>query len=210
MEKMERRINDYIREGFSKLHENMKEHKDYLDGAVGKFDKQIKDYRSQVLWRIKDCEELLKSRVANQELNDQIKALESRINAKHELDGEGYYERLRKNFETCNQRIKTCELYVTDKHNDTKEMIKNLELKSYGMATKQEIEKIHESEKTMKGNFMLEFERFQQYLKDQNTRFSKQDTKMRELERSLKRFNELGGIDELANVMDEIKQAKAS
>lgn len=28
-----------------------------------KFDKKINDYRSEVLWRIKDCEELLKGRV---------------------------------------------------------------------------------------------------------------------------------------------------
>lgn len=49
---------------------------------MAKFDKQLNDYRSQVLWRIKDCEELLKSRVATQELNDQIKALETRIRVK--------------------------------------------------------------------------------------------------------------------------------
>ena len=47
----------------------------------------------------------------------------------------------------------------------------------------------------------MEFERFQQYLKDQNTKFSKLDGRIREVERNLKRFNELGGIDELSNFM---------
>ena len=56
----------------------------------------------------------------------------------------------------------------------------------------------------------MEFERFQQYLKDQNSRFSKQDTKMREIEKQLKQFNELGGIEELSKFMQEIQAEKAS
>ena len=35
-----------------------------------------------MLWRIRDCEELLKSRVSNQELNDQLKAIEARMKSK--------------------------------------------------------------------------------------------------------------------------------
>ena len=65
MEKMETRIHDFIHEALAKLNERMKDHKDILDDNIKKFDKKIDDYRSQVLWRIKDCEELLKSRVAN-------------------------------------------------------------------------------------------------------------------------------------------------
>jgi len=35
----------------------------------------------------------------------------------------------------------------------------------------------------------MEFERFQQYLKDQNSRFSKQDARQRELEKQLRKFD---------------------
>ena len=66
-----------------------------------KFDKKINDYRSEVLWRIKDCEELLKSRVATQELNDELITLESRISDKIEFDNETLHGRLMKVFETC-------------------------------------------------------------------------------------------------------------
>lgn len=72
------------------------------------------------------------------------------------------------------------------------------------MATKETIDKISENEKLIKSSFQMEFERFQQYLKDQNSRFSKQDTKMREIEKQLKQFNELGGIEELSKFMQEI------
>ena len=78
------------------------------------------------------------------------------------------------------------------------------------MATKETIEKISENEKLIKSSFQMEFERFQQYLKDQNSRFSKQDTKMREIEKQLKQFNELGGIEELSKFMQEIQAEKAS
>lgn len=84
---------------------------------MAKFDKQINDYRSQVLWRIKDCEELLKSRVASQELNDQIKALENKIRIKNKEENEAHTERLKKTYEHTEQRIKMNENLFVDKIN---------------------------------------------------------------------------------------------
>ena len=78
------------------------------------------------------------------------------------------------------------------------------------MATKSMIDKLHDGEKQLKASFMMEFERFQQYLKDQNTRFSKQDTQLRIIDKQLKKFNELGGFEELSNFMKEMQQEKAA
>ena len=39
MEKMEQRIHAFIHDALTKLHENMKEHKDYLDESCNKFQK---------------------------------------------------------------------------------------------------------------------------------------------------------------------------
>jgi len=85
---------------------------------MAKFDKQLNDYRSQVLWRIKDCEELLKSRVATQELNDQIKALETRIRVKIKEHDEAQTDRHRKTFDHTEMRIKMNENYFVDKFNN--------------------------------------------------------------------------------------------
>ena len=76
MDKTEGRIFAFIREQMAKYSENLNSYKETLDDCVVKFDKQITDYRSQVLWRIKDCEELLRNRVSTQELNDSVKSLE--------------------------------------------------------------------------------------------------------------------------------------
>ena len=80
-------------------------------------------------------------------------------------------------------RIKINENLFLDKFNSVKEQIEVVQGVASGMATKEMIDKISENEKLIKSNFQMEFERFQQYLKDQNSRFSKQDTKMREIEK---------------------------
>ena len=54
----------------------------------------------------------------------------------------------------------------------------------------------------------MEFERFQQYLKDQNSRFSKQDSRLRDIDKSLKTLNEIGGVDELARFMTQYKEER--
>ena len=86
MEKIETRMNCYLREQLEKVQLNLVEQKREMEEHVTKFDKQINDYRSQVLWRIKDCEELLKSRCSTQEVQDLTKALETRLKAKLDID----------------------------------------------------------------------------------------------------------------------------
>lgn len=54
----------------------------------------------------------------------------------------------------------------------------------------------------------MEFERFQQYLKDQNTRFSRQDSKTREIEKQLKKLAEVGGMEEIIKFMQEVRDGK--
>ena len=82
MVKCETRIMEYTRGQLSKFEEKFDEYKQTVDDNIARLDTQLNDYRSQVLWRIRDCEELLKSRVSNQELNDQLKAIEARMKSK--------------------------------------------------------------------------------------------------------------------------------
>ena len=88
-----------------------------MEDNIAKFDKQLNDYRSQVLWRIRDCEELLKARVSTQELSDQIKAVENRIRAKNNEENDAHTERLKKNYDHSEQRIKMNENLFVDKFN---------------------------------------------------------------------------------------------
>jgi hypothetical protein len=43
------------------------------------FEKKVNDVEAETRWRIKDCEELLKSRVSDKYVNDAIKALDEKI-----------------------------------------------------------------------------------------------------------------------------------
>ena len=54
----------------------------------------------------------------------------------------------------------------------------------------------------------MEFERFQQYLKDQNSRFSRLDSKTRELEKVLKKTVDVGGMEEVTKFMKEVRDGK--
>ena len=145
IERTEARINQTVREHLSKFQEDQLNNQKKLDQQIMKFDKKINDYRSEVLWRIKDCEQLLKGRVKTQELNDQITSLESRINDKIEFDNETLHGRLMKVFETCQQRIKTAELFSKDKYMQSEAYIKLVDMKVGSMATIAMIDKIYES-----------------------------------------------------------------
>ena len=88
LEQMEGRIVQHVRESLEKQNQKLEQHKKDLDTAKQDFEQKVHDYRGQVLWRIKDCEELLKERVTKQEIRDQNKSIEVRINQRidHEIE----------------------------------------------------------------------------------------------------------------------------
>ena len=69
------------------------------------------------------------------------------------------------------------------------------------MADIEMIDALKEAEKTNKANFLQEFERFQQYLKEQNSRLSKIDTRIRMVERTDRALAELGGVEAIGKFM---------
>ena len=62
----------------------------------------------------------------------------------------------------------------------------------------------------MKSNFTTEFANFQEYLKEQNNRYSKQDLKVRDMERQFKAFNDIGGVEELSKFIKEVQEERSS
>jgi hypothetical protein len=50
-----------------------------LNTAVTTFGKNVDDIKSETLWRIKDCEELLRSRVSDKYVNDALRSLDEKI-----------------------------------------------------------------------------------------------------------------------------------
>ncbi len=58
----------------------------------------MNDNQAETVWRIKDCEELLKSRVSDKYVNDSLKALEDKIIKQLNYNEEKGIERLEKSF----------------------------------------------------------------------------------------------------------------
>ena len=145
MERTESRINQSVREHLSKYQEDSVANAKKIDAEIIKFDKKINDYRSQVLWRVKDCEELLKGRVATQELNDKVRDLETRINSRIKFENDSLHDRLMKVFETCQNRIKTAENFTKDKYMELTNYMKEVELKAGAMATVEMIDQIYDA-----------------------------------------------------------------
>lgn len=57
----------------------MNGYKTELQESLTFFEKKVNDNQADTLWRIKDCEELLKSRVSDKFVNDAIKALDDKL-----------------------------------------------------------------------------------------------------------------------------------
>jgi hypothetical protein len=88
----------YITDRLGKFQENLNGHRFDLNEAVTNFGKRTDDIQSETVWRIKDCEELLRSRVSDKYVNDMVKSLEDKISKQMTFSEEKEIERLEKSF----------------------------------------------------------------------------------------------------------------
>jgi len=80
-------------------------YKKELSEAMQYFTKRVDDNQSETLWRIKDCEELLRSRVSDKYVNDSLKALEDKLTMQLTYSDEKGVDRLEKAFKELNHRL---------------------------------------------------------------------------------------------------------
>jgi hypothetical protein len=80
-------------------------YKKELTEALTFFEKKVNDNQSATLWRIKDCEELLRSRVSDKYVNDAIKTLDDKVTKHLTYSDEKHIERLEKSFKELGTRI---------------------------------------------------------------------------------------------------------
>lgn len=65
----------------------------------------MNDNQSETLWRIKDCEELLRSRVSNKYVDDAVKSVEEKVNKTLAYNEDKALERLEKSFKELGLRV---------------------------------------------------------------------------------------------------------
>lgn len=94
-------------------------------------------------------------------------------------------ERLKENFDKTIVKIKANEQYTSDKFSETVKYMQEISERVNKLATVNMIEKLEAVDKDLKHKFNTEFEQFQQFLKEQNKRFSEITTKFREIEKKM-------------------------
>ena len=71
---MEKRIVAFTRDGLSKLSGDISSLKDEIHSVRNLFEERVDGYKSQVLWRIIECEERIRERVARIEVKNMQEA----------------------------------------------------------------------------------------------------------------------------------------
>ena len=58
---------------------NMNNHKEEHIQTVNNFAEHVDQLKKETLWKIKDCEDIIKTRIPEQKFNDTIEALDKKI-----------------------------------------------------------------------------------------------------------------------------------
>lgn len=106
-----------------------------MNEALTHFNKKVNDNQSETLWRIKDCEELLRSRVSDKYVNDAITAIDDKLNKQLVYNEEKGVERLEKTFKELAQRVIQTNQFFDEKFSDFRKTMLNYDQKISNMAT---------------------------------------------------------------------------
>lgn len=102
---MEQRTLKFINERLGDFQENLNGYRSELSDAVTTFGKKTDDIQSETVWRIKDCEELLRTRVSDKFVLDAIRSIEEKINKQMIFNDDKGIERLEKSHKELNARL---------------------------------------------------------------------------------------------------------
>jgi len=119
-------------------------------------DRKIDEVEKHTTWRIKDCEDLLRSRINDTYVDDAIRLLEERLTKEIEKMTLGNADTLNKSLKELTQRLKDCENNVEDKVGSLKKNIKDIES---NLTKRVEVPKFEEFKKEILAKLEAESER---------------------------------------------------
>ena len=74
----EKRCRDYTTQRADELTENLLKQQQTLGETIKKFENDLSKNEQQTLWKIRDCEDLLKTRISEHKVNDMIDAIDKK------------------------------------------------------------------------------------------------------------------------------------
>ena len=164
-QQMEERTLKYINDRLGDFQENLNAHRSELNDAVTNFGKKTDDIESETLWRIKDCEELLKSRVSDKYVNDALRSVEEKIMKILNTGDEKVIERQVKSYKELASTVKSNKQMLEEKLDDMRKVISTYDIRLANLATIERVQSIQTGYKDMKYNLERELETIQEYVK---------------------------------------------
>ncbi len=157
-QQMEERTFKYINDRLGDFQENLNSNRAELNEALVSFGKKTDDIQSETLWRIKDCEELLKVRVSDKYVNDALKSVEEKIMKFLNAGDEKVVERQVKAFKELGQTVNSNKTMLEEKLADMRKVISTYDLRIANLATIDRVLAIQTGYKDMKYNLERELE----------------------------------------------------
>jgi chromosome segregation ATPase len=99
-----------------------------LEARQHALDRKIDEVEKHTTWRIKDCEDLLRSRINDTYVDDSIRMLEERLKKEMENITLGNTETFERGIRELTQRVKQCEDQIEEKASNLKKNIKEVEI----------------------------------------------------------------------------------
>ena len=163
---MEQRTLKQINERLGDFQENLNTYREELSDAVTTFGKKTDDVQSETLWRIKECEELLRHRVSEKYVLDALHSLDEKIKNQINHIGEKNIERLEKTYKELGARVTQTNQFFNDKLEDVRKIMAMYDARLSNVAMTSAVEKVQQGYKDMKYNFERELELIQDHMKE--------------------------------------------
>ena len=162
----EQRTLKQINERLGDFQENLNGYREELSQAVTAFGKKTDDVQGETLWRIKECEELLRNRVSEKFVMDALHSLDEKIkNQVNHVNDKGI-ERLEKTFKEVSARVTQTNQFFNDKLDDVRKIMAAYDSRFSNVASNSSVEKVQQGYKDMKYNFERELELIQDHMKE--------------------------------------------
>lgn len=120
---METRLNEKFTEKFDALQKQLSYHSDKLSKHEITSNEKLNAIRGECLWRIKDAEELLKSRVSLPTVESMLSGIKETIADLMRSSSTLHEEKIRAEFHHLSELIHANELLSVQRNNDCKVMV---------------------------------------------------------------------------------------
>lgn len=105
------------------LQENLIMHQDRLSKTIIQFQELVGDNQRETLWKIRDCEDLLKTRISEQKVNDIVDKWTKKMEASIADNETRMLEVVAKSYKEASGKIDTLRMFSENKQADIKAIV---------------------------------------------------------------------------------------